>query len=220
MKQLTTKKKILCIVIALILIVGIAMVAIKGFNVELKYRHHQKIELSIGKTVNIDEIKKIADEVFEKSNIQIIEVYKDAIQITAENITEEQKNTIVQKINELYSQEDLIKADNVKIMTNTNIRLRDVVKPYIIPVVIITVLVLAYIAIRYHKLGIIKSVIEPLGIILLTQVILLSVLAIVRFPMGRLTMPLVLLAYIVSIIIATEKAIYETAMIKIENNKK
>lgn len=228
MKQITTKKKILYIAMALIIIAGIAMVALKGFNVELKYRHHQKIELTIGKKVNIEDIQKIANEVFgkNKANVQIIEVYKDAVQITAENITEEQKNAAVQKVNELYPQEVaegeeekvLIKAENVKVITNTNIRLRDVAKPYIIPLVIITVLVLGYIAIRYRKLGIVKSLVEPAVIIVLAEVIFLSILAIVRFPMGRLTMPLVLLVYVVSIIFATEKAVYETAMMKIENN--
>ena len=230
MKQLTTKKKILYIAMALIIIVGIAVVAVKGFNVELKYRHHQKIELNIGEEVKTEEIQKIADEVFgkNKSKVQIIEVYKDAVQIASTEISEEQKNAVVQKINELYPQEAeegkeakvLIKAENVKIITNTNIRLRDVVSPYIIPMIIITIVVLVYVAIRYRKLGIVKSIVEPAVILVLTQVILLSVLAIIRFPMGRLTMPLVLLVYVVSIIFATEKVVYETAMMKIENNTK
>ena len=230
MKQLTTKMKILYIAMALIIIVGIAVVAVKGFNVELKYRHHQKIELNIGEEVKTEEIQKIADEVFgkNKSKVQIIEVYKDAVQIASTEISEEQKNAVVQKINELYPQEAeegkeakvLIKAENVKIITNTNIRLRDVVSPYIIPMIIITIVVLVYVAIRYRKLGIVKSIVEPAVILVLTQVILLSVLAIVRFPMGRLTMPLVLLVYVVSIIFATEKVVYETAMMKIENNNK
>lgn len=230
MKQLTTKMKILYIAMALIIIAGIAVVAVKGFNVELKYRHHQKIELNIGEEVKIEEIQKIADEVFgkNKSNVQIIEVYKDAVQIASTEISEEQKNAVVQKVNELYPQEAaegkeatvLIKAENVKIITNTNIRLRDVVSPYIIPMITIAIVVLVYLSIRYRKLGIVKSIVEPAVILVLTQVILLSVLAIVRFPMGRLTMPLVLIVYIVSIIFVTEKAVYETAMMKMKNEDK
>lgn len=228
MKQLTTKKKILYIAMALIIIAGIAVVAVKGFNVELKYRHHQKIELNIGEEVKTEEIQKIADEVFgkNKSNVQIIEVYKDIAQITAAEISEEQKNTVVQKVNELYPQEAaegeeatvLIKAENVKIITNTNIRLRDVITPYIIPMIIITIVVLVYLAIRYRKLGLVKSIVEPAAIVVLAQVLLLSVLAIVRLPMGRLTMPLVLIVYVFSLIYVTEKSIYETAMMKIQNN--
>lgn len=228
MKQLTIKKKILYIAIALIIIAGIAMVALKGYNVELKYRHHQKIEINIGEEVKLEEIKKIADEVFgkNKASVQIIEVYKDIVQITSENITEEQKNKVVQKVNELYPQEAeegkeavaLIKSENVKIITNTNARLRDVLEPYIIPMIIITILVLVYLAVRYRKLGILKSLIGPAAIIVVSQAILLSVFAIVRFPMGRLTMPIVLIVYIISIVFVTEKAVYETAMMKIENN--
>lgn len=229
MKQLTTKNKILYVVMALIIIVGIVLVAIKGFNVELKYRHHQKIELNIGEKINIEEIQKIADEVFGKNKtyVQIIEVYKDIVQITAEEISEEQKNTVVQKVNDLYSKEvvegqestDIIKVENVEIITNTNIRLRDEIMPYIYPLAIITILVLVFLGIRYRKLGIVKIIIESAVIIVLMQILLLSVFAITRFLMGKLTMPLILVLYIFSLIYVTERAIYKTALIKKEKEK-
>lgn len=222
MKQLTTTKKVIYTLIALLVIAGIIVVALKGFNVELKYRHHQKIELNISEEVEIAKIQKVADEVFGKNNanVQIIEVYKDAVQITAAEISEEQKNSVVEKINVLYPQEGdvLIKAENVEINTNTNVRLRDVLKPYIYPGVIVTIAVLIYFAIRYRKLGILKSIVQPVVVLILTQVILLSVLAIVRFPMGRLTTPLILLVYVSSLICISAKMEKDRKQI-VANNK-
>lgn len=221
MKQLTTTKKVIYTLMALVVIAGIIVVALKGFNVELKYRHHQKIELNIGEEVKIAKIQKVADEVFGKNNakVQIIEVYKDAVQITAAEISEEQKNNIVEKINELYPQEGdgLIKVENVEINTNTNVRLRDILKPYIYPVAIVTVVVVIYFAIRYRKLGLLKSIAQPVVILILTQVILLSVLAIVRFPMGRFTTPLILLAYVSSLICISAKMEKDSKKIVVNN---
>lgn len=209
MKQLTTLKKVIYILMALVLIAGTIVVGLKGFNVEIKYRHHQKIELNIGKEIEIGEIQKIADEVFgkNKARVQIIEVYKEIAQITAIEISEEQRNSIVEKVNALYSQEkaETIKAEEVKIITNTNVHLRDVLKHYTYPITIVTVALLIYFAIRYHKLGALKSIIQPVVILFLVQGLLLSVLAIIRFPMGRLTTPLVLLAYASSLIYISMK---------------
>lgn len=222
MKQLTTTKKIIGILMALIIIAGIIVGAVKGFNVELKYRQHQKIELNIGQKVEISKIQKVANEVFGKNKaiVQIIEVYKDAVQISAVEISEEQKNSVVEKINSLYPQENevLIKSEGVKIITNANIRLRDILKPYISPIVIVTIAILVYFAIRYHKLGLIKSFVKPGVILILTPLLLLSVLATIRFPMGSLTTPLLLITYVISLIFISGK-MDKTSKEIINNNK-
>lgn len=222
MKQLTTTKKIIGILMALIIIAGIIVVAVKGFNVELKYIQHQKIELNIGQKVEISKIQKVANEVFGKNKaiVQIIEVYKDAVQISAVEISEEQKNSVVEKINSLYPQENevLIKAEGVKIITNANIRLRDILKPYISPIVIVTIAILVYFAIRYPKLGLIKSFVKPGVILILTPLLLLSVLATIRFPMGSLTTPLLLITYVISLIFISGK-MDKTSKEIINNNK-
>lgn len=226
MKQLKDPKKIiLYAIIALIIILGIVMVAIKGFNVELRYRANQKVELAIGEEVNATEIQKKADEVFGKGNsiVQVVEIYKDAVQITAESITEEQKNDLVEKVNELYPQEateegkepeKLLDASKITIQSTQNAHLRDFLKPYIIPTSVITIIIIAYYAIRYHKLGTIKVILKSIIIIVLTQLLLLSILAIVRFPMGRLTTPLILLVYLTTLIYISGTLIKEQKEVK------
>ena len=212
MKQLKDPKKIFFyIVIALIIVAGIVMVAVKGYNVELRYKANQKIELVIGKTINVTEIQQKADEVFGKgkSVVQLVEVFKDSVQITAEEISEEQKNNLVEKVNELYPQEateegkepeKLIDASKITIANTQNARLRDFLKPYLIPGAIVTLVILVYYAILYRKLGVVKVLAKSIMIIVLAQLVLLSILAIIRFPMGRLTTPLILLVYVTSLI--------------------
>lgn len=216
MKQLKNPKKIFFyLVIALIIIAGIIMIAVKGFNVELRYKANQKIELSIGETVDISKIQEKADEVFSKgkSIVQSVEIFKDSVQITAENISEEQKNELVEKVNELYPQEategekttKLLNAESITIDSTENARLRDILKPYVIPTIVVTIIILAYYAILYRKLGVIKVILRSLLTIVLAQAVLLSILAITRFPMGRLTTHLILLVYVTSLIYTSGK---------------
>lgn len=222
MKQLKdTKKIILYIVLAAIIIAGIVMVAIKGFNVELRYTAHQKMELVIGEIVDVAQIQEKADEVFGKGNaaVQVVELFKDSVQITAKEITEEQKNSLVEKINELYPQEateegvepeKLIDASEIVIESNENARLRDFLSPYAVPVLVVTIVILVYYAVLYRKLGAVKVILKSGLTILLAQLVLLSVLALVRFPMGRLTTPLVLLVYVISLIYTSGRLIKES----------
>lgn len=213
MKQLKDPKAIFFyIVIALIIIAGIVMVATKGFNVELRYRANKKVTIAIGETADIEKIQEKADEIFGKgkSIAQVVEVYKDAVQITAKEITEEQKNSLVEKINEIYPKEkaeEQIDAKTVTIDSSENARLRDFLKLYVWPLAITTIVILAYYGIKYRKLGAAKVVIEAGLAILLTELVLLSILAIVRFPMGRLTSPLILLGYVLSLIYTSGKLI-------------
>lgn len=222
MKQIKDPKRIIFyIAIALVIIAGIVMVALKGFNVELRYTSNQKIELTIGKTVEASKIQEKADEVFGKGNsiVQLVEVFKDSVQITAKEISEEQKNTLVEKVNELYPQEateegkepeKLIDVSKVTIESSENARLRDFLKPYVIPVAVVTVVILAYYAIMYHKLGIIKVIVKSGLTIIVSELVLLSILALTRFPMGRLTTPLVLLVYVTSLIFTSGRLIKQS----------
>ena len=221
MKQLEDPKKLISyMVIAIVIIIGAIIVALKGFNVELRYTANQKVELAIGETVDVAKIQEKADEVFGKGNsiVQVVEIFKDAVQITAKEITEEQKDDLVEKINELYPQEateegkepaKLLDSSKVTIYSTEHARLRDFLKPYVLPVIIVTLVILAYYAILYRKLGIVRVLLKSGLTIIVSQLVLLSILAIVRFPMGRLTTPLILLVYVTSLIYVSGSLIKE-----------
>ena len=55
-------------------------------------------------------------------------------------------------------------------------------------------------AFRYKKIGSIKTIFKTLGIIILMQLVLFSIIAIARIPVGRVTIPLVLGVYLLTLI--------------------
>lgn len=212
MKQLKNPKKIIFGIVTLIVIIaGIVMVAVKGFNVELRYTANKKVELAIEQDIDFNKIQEKADEVFGKGKniVEITGMFKDSVQIVSKEITEEQKNSLVEKINELYPQEStaegeepkkLLDASKITVEDIQNARIRDFLKPYIIPMIVTTVVILVYYAMRYNKLGILKVILKSGLTIGIAQLVLLSLLAIIRFPMGGLTLPLILIVYVASLI--------------------
>ena len=192
------KKIITITIILLIIIAGIAVVSVWGFNKELKYWQGQKIEVNIEQVVDENKIKDIAEEVLGMHNIvQTVEIYEDVVMIRALTISEEQKNTMVNKIKEVYEINQT--AENTKIETVPETRFRDMYAQYVLPFVISGVLVATYIAIRYYKKGIFKVFAKSLIIPVVAELLLLSWMAIARIPVGRFTPVLLLLIYVASI---------------------
>ena len=199
MKQLIKSKQLKIVLIVLIIIAGIAMIAVKGFNFDLKYQDTQRVELYLETEFNISDIKQITNEVFgnQKVMIQKVEVFEDSVSITTTSISDEQKNNLITKINEKYGTE--LKAEDIQIEDIAHTRGRDIIKPYIIPFAIAVIATLVYIGIRYYKLSTVKVVLKSIGILLLSQVLLFSVIAITRIPIGRLTIPMVILVYLLTL---------------------
>ncbi len=200
MKNISKKTKIIALISSIIIIVGIVVTFTIGFNFELSYKDSKKIQLYLEKEFQISDIKQITDEVLGNQNviIQKVEVYEDSVDITAKDITEEQKSNIINKVNEKYGTE--LSADNIQITTVPHTRGRDIIKPYIIPLVIATIIILIYMAIRYYKLGVLKTLAKTIILLVITQAVLWSIMAITRIPIGRLTIPLVLVVYILSLL--------------------
>ena len=91
-------------------------------------------------------------------------------------------------------------ADNTEITTIPHTRGRDIIRPYVVPFIIATVIILVYMAIRYRKLGMIKTIVKTAFLLVIAQAVLLSVIAIIRIPIGRVTIPLVLVVYVLSLL--------------------
>lgn len=195
------KKIIIGILIAIIIIAGIAITLTVGLNFDLKYQETKQIQLNLGTEFEIKDIREITNEVFpgQKVMIQPVEVFNDAVSISTNNITDEQKQSLIDKINEKYESAD-IEADSTEIETIPHTRGRDILKPYIAPFVLATFIILVYMAFRYKKIGSIKTILKTLGIVILMQAILFSIIAITRIPIGRVTIPLVLGVYLLTLI--------------------
>ena len=208
------------IVLALVIIAtGIIIVATKGFNFDLRYRQSKRIELDLGKEFEISDVKKIVDEIKpnEEILIQKVEVYEDSVSITANEITEEEKTNIINKINEKYETE--LSEENIEIKSIPHTKLLDIIKPYIMPFIILTIIILVYMIIRYRSLKLANVILKTLLTIIVSQAILLSIIAITRIPVGKLTISMVIALYMLILVAITSKFEKDKTKIEIEETK-
>ena len=191
------KKNIKIIAIAimsLVILAGIVVVGIFGFNKELRYGQGQVINVYVEQMVDVTNIKKLVNECLAGKTV---EIYQDYVTIKAKEITEEQKNNIVNKLKENYEFSQTAEDTTIENVAAT--KYIDIYKKYIVPFAVSGVIVLAYIVIRYHKKGILKVLGRTIIIPVFGELFLLSVIAITRIPVGRYTPVLVIAMYITSI---------------------
>lgn len=192
-------KKIISILLMCLIIAGVIIVATIGFNVGTKYSETTQISVKIGKEFEIKDIQKIANEVFEKQNVlvQYVELYKDMVQITVKDASEEQIKNLNEKINEKYEINNEI--SDILVTKQSNVKLRDIAKPYIIPVVTVSIITVLYVMVTFRKLGIGQVLYNTLMNMVSTQAILAGIYAVIRIPINRLTMVIAIILYMASI---------------------
>ena len=106
----------------------------------------------------------------------------------SDNELNEKVEQFTNKLNEKYSTE--LKVDNdITIVHNPKIRLSSIIKPYAWPIAISTVIILAFVAIRYKKIGLVKTIASYAGFVLLVEGVYFGLLAITRFPINRFVIP-------------------------------
>lgn len=220
MKEIIKKQKILMIILAIIIVVGLIITFTIGFNFDLNMQETKKVELYLEKNFEISDIKNITKEVFQNQDvvIQKVEIYEDSVSITAKEITEDQKQSLIEKINEKYGTE--LTAESTEIKTIPHTRLRDVLKSYFNTFAIATIIILVYMIIRYRKLGVLKTLLEVLLINIIAQATLFSLIAITRVPVGRLTIPMVLIVYLITLLGITTRLEIQLAVKREENKKR
>ncbi len=211
-------KKIILLGIILLIIAGIVVVALKGVNVSLILQQHESINLLIGKEVERKDIKDICKEVFQNKNVVVrnLELFDDSVNISVESITDEEKNDLVQKINEKYG--TTFTSDDLTIQSNSNIRVRDLVRLYVKPVIISVILIIVYMIIRFRKVNALKLLGKIFGIVILTEALIASIIAIVRVPLSPVMINLMAVVAVVELIIYINKQ--ENSKLNVQNAKK
>ena len=204
MKNISIKTKIIAVIVAIVIIVGMAITLTTGLNFELKYQETQRMQIYIGKEFEIEDIRQITNEVFENQQviIQKARELEDVLSVTAKEITEEQSKNLITKLNEKYGTE--ITEDQNETVQIPKARGRDII--------------LICLAIIYYKLGVLQVILKSILIVIIAQITLLSVIAITRIPVGRLTIPLVLIVYILTFIGITKN--YEKKLKELSENEK
>ena len=195
-------KKIVQVLLICLIIAGIIVISTVGFNVGLKYSEHIEISINVGSQFNVAEITK---EVFGNSNVlvQQVELYKDMVQITVKEATEEQITTLNDKINEKYEIENQL--TDIKVVHIPNVRLRNIIKPYILPISIVSIITIVFAMIVFRKLGALKVAYEVAISIVAPQAILASLYAVTRIPINRLTSIIAIIIFIISLVLPMVK---------------
>ncbi len=199
-------KKIIILGVILLIIAGLIVVALRGFNVSLMFGKHETIEIKIGKEVDLKMMEQISKETFQSKNFMVkeLEVFGDSIQINVESITDEEKTNLIHRINETFGVSKTVEDLNIHSVANK--RIRDVIKLYILPVVTSFVVVFIYFLIRFRKINAMQIIVDFIQKVVFIETILLSIIAITRLPVTDIVIFMLILIPIIELIVTTLKS--------------
>ena len=200
-------KKIIYAILICIIIAGIVVIASIGLKADIIYSKNVELDVYVGEVFERNDIQDIANQVFPNERIIIneIEMFGDMFSITlADTRTEDELNSkveeLVAKVNEKFGTE--LETSDVEIRHNPKARLSSIILPYAVTIGISMALILVYVGIRYRKLGVVRTILTYIVSIFAVEMVYLSILAIVRYPINRIVIPigLVLLVTVVTIL--------------------
>ena len=218
-------KKIIYAILILIIIAGIIIIPTIGLRADIIYSENVELDVYVGETFDRKDIESIVSEVFpgERVIIQEIELFNDMFSLTLQdNRSEDELNTKIEelnnKINEKYGTENTV--DEISVTHNSRIRLSDILIPYAVTIGISVVVILVFVGVRYRKLGAIRTLITYLLSIGASELLLLSIIAITRFPINRLVIPVGLVLFVIVVTILGLKNEIKLAKLAIEETGK
>ena len=218
-------KKIIYAILILIIIAGIIIIPTTGLRADIIYSENVELDVYVGKTFDRKDIESIVSEVFpdERVIIQEIEMFNDMFSLTLQdNRSEDELNTKIEelnnKINEKYGTENTV--DDISVTHNSRIRLSDILIPYAVTIGISVVVILVFVGVRYRKLGVIRTLITYLLSIGASELLLLSIIAITRFPINRLVIPVGLVLFVIVVTILGFVNEGKISKLAIEEDKK
>ena len=178
--------KILYVLCAIVIIAGIIVWKNFGFNYATELAYGTTVEIYFDNSINKNDIENIAKDVFGKNiKVKEIERFSDAFTIKVKGeITDEQKNNFVSKVNEKYSLEK--KVEDLTIVETPAIQGKDLFKNYIKYTIISVVAILLYLTIRYRKIGNIKLALITLLKIAIITGTYFAVVILTRLPIINL----------------------------------
>lgn len=206
MKNINNIKKVIIVIMALVIIAGIVMICIKGFNYSLLYSKAQRLNIYMTQDFEIKDIEEIAKDVLGKDNlrVQLGNKFGTVASIISIEITEEEENNIIQKVNEKYGIE--INKDSDVILTQIpEGNAWDLVVKYISPITVITIIVLIYYIIRFRSKGIMKCLVIPVLSLIVVMALYVSIIALTRIPVNEFFAIFGLLIYCLTVFCNTIK---------------
>lgn len=213
-------KKIFYAILICVIIAGAVVIATMGLKTDITYSRNLRLDVYLGKEYTRQDIEPIAKEVFgnERMLMQQVEYYGDMFSITISQEVGEIDSKIEQLTNKLNEKLGLeLKKENITKEYQPHIRLFSVLKPYLVPLAISMIVILAYVMIRFRKIGAWKTLALYVLMVLASELIYLSILAICRIPINRLVTPIGLAIYVIVITILTARQEKKLASYREEN---
>ena len=121
--------------------------------------------------------------------------------ITLPAVSSEEIDNFVTKINEKYSLE--YTTDDLNVLSMPGQGLFEILKPYIIPLLILLAISVVYFAVRYRKLGFTKMLIKPLIVVVVCIAFVVSIYLIGNFPLDKGAISISLIALAAGLIYTT-----------------
>ena len=202
MNYIVKKNKIILLILTVLIIAGLITMFVTGFEKSTQYQAGTRIEVYIPQGYEKQDVINIAKESFSAKKIGFEEVEKlnQVAGIKIKEYSQEELKTFKTKISEKYNIDE--KELEVYEITIPATRIRTAVEPYVLPVVLATVLSLIYVLFRNlkseNKWKIILKVVATLAIVL---GLYFSLILILQLPFADYTMPLALAIYIITLII-------------------
>ncbi len=201
-------KKVFYAILICVIIAGAIVIATMGLKTDITYSKNLRLDIYLGNEYTKEDIEQVAKEVFgnERIIVQQIEYYGDMFSITISQEVEEIDNKIEQLTNKLNEKFDLkLEKENITKVYQPHIRLSSVLMPYLLPIAISMIVVLAYVMIRFRKIGVWKTLALYVLTAAASELLYLSILAICRIPINRLVTPIGLAIYAIVITVITAR---------------
>lgn len=209
------KNKVIIVLLVLIVAIGAFIIWKNGFNLDFEYNNSKKINIQFKESFQISDVNNMAKEVLgnQKYKIDYIDEFEGGVVITTENITDEQIDSLEGKLKEKYktfaTEEENEENNEEENQTHNNIvqirnmpkaKTYDLVKEYIFPIIITTVIAIAFLGIMFNKIGTVKSIVIPACTIVGGLAVYISAIAILRIPVNEYVISIGMFVYIMSLI--------------------
>ena len=96
--------KILVILVAILLVIGMFLIATRGFNYSIEYKGVTELKFMLGQVLDMNEVESIAKEALnnKEMKIQKIDYFNDSINISVVDPTDEEIQALIDKFNSRY----------------------------------------------------------------------------------------------------------------------
>lgn len=201
--KMTKAKKISLLISIILVIIGAILFAVIGFNYDLSYGQSKRIVVPMKDDFVLEDYNAIAKEIYGNAKVETISVFREGVSIKVADTTDEQLDSLVSKINEKYGYE--YTRDDLKVTELSKVKVVDIIKPAIIPIITTLLIALVYMLIRYRKMGILHITLNLLVPVVIIQLLVFAIYLICRIPVTNILLPVSLTAYAISLIYSAKQ---------------